>query len=229
MQVKADYRRVTPQTTRVTDNRLHIGNYRREAKQNVNANAKPAALFSFFRQCLTTVGNVTWLSRQPLFFRTVNDRANLNTETSEQMGINRVCEENAFILDDVKRNQIFNRLLTNIVNGIDNNNYSIVFVRTVNDTKNLTDRFLQIRNYIRFLYVEAGSNTETAKWGNSYRAVNDTVQVEGSAFRHLLIFIKLVSTSFVRDFVLRRFLIARKELILKSYVSREIILESKIG
>ena len=48
-------------------------------------------------------------------------------------------------------------------------------------------------------------------------------------YRGLLIFIRILTTSFVRDFVLRRFLKAKDEIVLKSCITREINLESKIN
>jgi len=45
----------------------------------------------------------------------------------------------------------------------------------------------------------------------------------------LLLFVRIITGLFVRDYILKRFLIAREELVLKSCITREIILESKIN
>jgi hypothetical protein len=64
---------------------------------------------------------------------------------------------------------------------------------------------------------------------NYKRKTEDLVQVKGNVLRRLFLFIKILTTTFVRDILFGRFLKARQELLLKSYVSREIVLESKIG
>jgi hypothetical protein len=64
--------------------------------------------------------------------------------------------------------------------------------------------------------------------GEYYRKQADTVQAAGIPFRSLLIFVRLLTTSFVRDFLLRRFLKSNEELVLKSPVCRELILDSTI-
>jgi hypothetical protein len=63
---------------------------------------------------------------------------------------------------------------------------------------------------------------------DTMRRLADTAGVEGIPLRSLGVFIKLVTVGFVRDFILRRFLKSNEELVLKSKVCREIILDSKI-
>jgi hypothetical protein len=78
------------------------------------------------------------------------------------------------------------------------------------------------------LAVTAGSIAETRHKAEYYRFNTDTVQASGAVFRGLLLFVKIVSRVFIRDCLLGRFLKAREELILKSAICREIVLESKI-
>jgi hypothetical protein len=69
-----------------------------------------------------------------------------------------------------------------------------------------------------------------AKTGRTYiLKLSDNVQVTGRVFRGLLLFVRIVTGVFVRDYLLGRFLKAKQEIVLKSPVCREIILESKIG
>jgi hypothetical protein len=53
-------------------------------------------------------------------------------------------------------------------------------------------------------------------------------RVFGEAARSLGVFIRLLTTGLIRDYVIRRFLKAREELVLKSPVCREIVLESRL-
>jgi hypothetical protein len=96
-------------------------------------------------------------------------------------------------------------------------------------TTGLNDILGSVRDYVIGLYDIAGSMAETDRQAEYYRSESDTVQAEGSLFRHLFIFVKLVATSFIRDYVLSRFLIAREELVLKSCITRELTIDSKIA
>jgi hypothetical protein len=83
-------------------------------------------------------------------------------------------------------------------------------------------------DYFRGLLTEAGNTAETALAAEYYRFQNDSVIGEAITFRHFFIFVKLVTVSFVRDYLVRRFLKAREELVVKSPVCRELILESRV-
>jgi len=74
----------------------------------------------------------------------------------------------------------------------------------------------------------AGSNAETERKLDYKRFESDTVQAEGKANRGLLLFVKIVTQVFIRDYLLRRFLAAREELVLKSCITRDMVLDSKI-
>jgi hypothetical protein len=72
-------------------------------------------------------------------------------------------------------------------------------------------------------------SSETTRQADFYRKESNTVRAEGSLFRHLLIFVRILTASVVRDFILRRFLVAREELVLKSCITIDLKLESKIN
>jgi len=227
--IKADYRRVTTQTAGVVDLRKSTANYKRETTQNVFGITKLSALFSFFRQCVMNVGNTTGFARMPIFNRFIFNNANVITGLNNNRDINRLFVDTAKSNDLIKRSQGFIRGIIDSIKGTDNISYNFIFIRTLQDMQGITDTFQQYRNYIRCLYVEAGSIAETTRQGDLYRSASDIVQAEGSVLRHLFIFIKLVSASIVRDFIIRRFLVAREELVLKSNVTRNLFLESKIN
>jgi hypothetical protein len=58
--------------------------------------------------------------------------------------------------------------------------------------------------------------------------LSDSVYVSGTATRHLILFVRIVTGAFIRDYLINRFLKARSELELKSEITREIFLESKL-
>jgi hypothetical protein len=90
------------------------------------------------------------------------------------------------------------------------------------------DQHRPIGGYIRGLLVEAASSDETRHGGEYYRNQMDTANIEAVSLRHLFIFIRLLTTGFVRDFIIRRFLKSNEDIVLKSCVCREITLESSI-
>jgi hypothetical protein len=81
----------------------------------------------------------------------------------------------------------------------------------------------------KFVDGVTGSMAETRHEGEYYRTVQDTAGNVGVSLRHLFIVLRLVTVSFVRDYFVSRFLRSREELVIKSAVCREIILESRIN
>jgi hypothetical protein len=69
---------------------------------------------------------------------------------------------------------------------------------------------------------------ETNHKGDYHRTVEDTAHNEGVSLRHLFIFFRLTTLSLVRDYITGRFLKSNEELVLKSPVCREIVLESTL-
>jgi hypothetical protein len=112
--------------------------------------------------------------------------------------------------------------------GIDSYYFPVVFMRSLKATAAASDKTGHWGAYIRGLLLEAAIRDETKHGGEYCRKQTDTVHAEGLVFRNLLIFIRLLTTSLVRDFVLRRFLKSNEELVLKSCVCQEITLESTI-
>jgi hypothetical protein len=126
------------------------------------------------------------------------------------------------------RHPVFVRKLLNSLTAGEYAAYSAVWFRRLAEEGTAGDKNRHIGGYIRFLYTAAGSMAETGHRGEYCRKRTETVRAAGMPFRSLLIFIRLVTTSFIRDFLLRRFLKSNEELVLKSPVCREITLESTV-
>ena len=227
--LRSEYNRNLTQTTKITDTQVLKIDYKREALENVNGSASAKVLFTFFRQCLETVSNSIGFSRLPVFNRSINDNTSANLTVKNNRELYRNYDDVIGNSDNANRSQGFIRAITENIFNNDDFYLPVLFVRNVQDIQTLTDTFHQIRDFIRFLYVEAASMAETERSGDFFRTQSDTVNIDGFSFRHLLIFIKLVSTCFIRDFLLRRFLIAREELVLKSKITLELSIESKIN
>ena len=100
---------------------------------------------------------------------------------------------------------------------------------TINETATSAEKILRwwviFRGLIDNAEIESGVKGRFAYFSR----ITDTVHAAGVVFRSLFVFIRILTASFVRDYLLRRFLIAREELALKSVISREITLDSRIS
>jgi hypothetical protein len=119
------------------------------------------------------------------------------------------------------------RLLGGIGVG-DGVGFSVGFLRRLFNMAGAKDASGHWGDYVRGLLVDAGSLAGAARWGDYHRAQEDTAGVEGAPLRSVGHFIKLATVGLVRDYILRRFLKSNEELVLKSMVCREIVLDSRI-
>ena len=129
----------------------------------------------------------------------------------------------------VNRLQTIYRKVQEAVQGLDNNSYSFLFFRSVKDTATATVTILHLGAFFRRILDNAIAESEVKPGRIYFLKLTDTVQAAGAVLRGLLLFVRIVTGLFVKDYILRRFLIAREELILKSCITREITLESKIN
>jgi len=121
------------------------------------------------------------------------------------------------------------RKLQEAVQGTDKNYYIVLFSRTVRETASTSGITGFLGSFIRGVFDNAEIESDV-KMGRVYtRLLIDTVRAASTVLRGLFLFVSIITRVFTRDYLLNRFLKARQELVLKSCVSREIILESRIG
>jgi hypothetical protein len=85
------------------------------------------------------------------------------------------------------------------------------------------------RDYVRELSDSLRIQSEVKKGVTFFIKLSDSVHAVGSAFRSLLITIKILTSSIVRDYVIQRFLVSKKEIIIKSIITIKLSLESKFN
>jgi hypothetical protein len=104
-----------------------------------------------------------------------------------------------------------------------------VFICKILEEVNIKDVMSRLKIFIRGAkdFVGIGSGARTGHI--EFVTISDTAQVIGSAFRGLFLSVRIVTGAFLRDHVLGRFLKAKTELVIKSCVTRELIIESRIG
>jgi hypothetical protein len=79
-------------------------------------------------------------------------------------------------------------------------------------------------------------NAEQTVWGTAYanrfegfyRWVEDKAVSGGVVLRQLFVFLRLLTGAYIRDYIIGRFLKSKEEVVIKSPVCREIILDSKL-
>jgi hypothetical protein len=223
-----NYTRTLTQGVTLTDSRKQTGAYNRTAIQTVKGTTALSRFAVFPRQCLDTVYNAAALKALSTLVRSVIEHVRAVTGMYEGRGLSRNCTETIRAGSDAKRTQGFYRRTQESIGGTDTAFSPVLFLRSLPETARLTDSKTQWAAYIRGLRVEAASMAETRHGGEYYRKQTETVQAAGIPYRSLLIFVRLVTMSFVRDFLLRRFLKSNEELLLKSPVCREIVFYSSI-
>jgi hypothetical protein len=130
--------------------------------------------------------------------------------------------------DSTARERGFIRTLAAAVTAGDYMKKAFALLRGIREEVSAFGEAGHVGDYLRGLYTEAGSMAETKHRGEYYRAVEDTAGSTAVSLRHLFIFVRLVTLSLVRDYLLSRFLRSRDELVLKSAVTRELELNSSI-
>jgi hypothetical protein len=148
--------------------------------------------------------------------------------TQAGAGFNRGIRDTAGIGFAMDRMVVFFRILFGNAGSKDSAGRFIDRMRVVQDTDTVKDEMDYTIDFMRGLFAEARSIAEAAHRGEYYRKQQDTAFSEAVSLRHLFVFIRLLTGAFVRDYIIGRFLKSNEELVLKSPVCREIVLDSKI-
>ncbi|GHU14822.1 hypothetical protein FACS1894161_5510 [Spirochaetia bacterium] len=223
-----NYVRTLTQGVTLTDSRKLAVSYKRTAMQTVKGTTALSRFATFHRQCLMTVYSSAVLNGIPTLLRFIVEHVRSTAGLFDRRGLTRECAESVKANALTKRSQGFYRKAQEGVRGGDTFSFPVLFLRSMPETVRITDCKKHWAAFFRGLRVEAASRAEASYSGEYCRLQADTVQVQSSVFRGLLIFVKLLTTSFVRDYLLRRFLKSNEELAVKSFVTRELILESKV-
>ena len=224
-----NYVRKLTQTVKLTDTRKLKADYKKSLKQTAGVNSLLGRFESLYRKCAMTAYNSMNVGRFPAFFRTAAESIKVTFGIDNNRTIKRNCTENVNANSQSSRIYTIFRKAQDIVSGIDTQSFSVLFVRSVEDNAPVSHDSRHYGVFIRRLAVNAGSEAETKQKADYFRFHADKVQAAGTVFRGLLLFVRLVSKVFIRDYLLGRFLKAREEMILKSVVTTEIELDSKIS
>jgi hypothetical protein len=120
------------------------------------------------------------------------------------------------------------RKLHEATHGLDNISLEVSFFRTIQEAATINESIRYLGSFIRGLLDTVDTESDSkAGWFYSL-TLTDTVHAAGKVFRGLFLFIRITTSVFVRDYLLSRFLKARQELVVKSCICRELIIDSKL-
>jgi hypothetical protein len=223
-----NYTRTLTQGVTLTDTRKQTGNYKRSATQVVRGTTVVTRFETFYRSIVQTVKSTMTVQGFPTLMRKLADAVAALYEMKAGARFNRG------ITDTVKNNSVmggmslFFRVLFGHAGSGDNPGSFITRMRIVQDMGTVGDDMGHTADYLRGLFVEAGNIAETTHRGEYYRLQQDHVSTQALSLRHLIIFIRLVTVGLIRDYLIPRFLRSKEEIVLKSKVSRELELDSRV-
>jgi hypothetical protein len=161
--------------------------------------------------------------------RTITQGVSIIDRQKRAGNYKRHLEQTVNILTLFASFQTFFFNIQEIVQGMDTRNITAVYLRPLKETPTIDGNVRHGGNYFRHFSDNAKIKSNTIA-GYVYLAkIADTVRTTGKVFRGLFLLVRILTKAFVRDYLLRRFLISREELNLKSIICREVVLDSKIN
>jgi hypothetical protein len=114
------------------------------------------------------------------------------------------------------------------VHGIDKIKFPVFYFRSLIEKLTVVENIQNMRFFFRGLMDTVKIESEEKYGRINTQKISEIVCPAGTASRGLILLVRIVTGVFIRDYLLGRFLKAKQELVLKSYVCIEIVLESKI-
>jgi len=220
--------RTLTQGVKIIAERKKTGNYIRNVIEDTEVNSQCGELGLFFRKCSMTVQNAMILFHFPQFVRTIIEEIKINSIIENVRSIVSKCIDSVIVNNMTSRIHYAFRTVQDLLNGNDIHFNSVIFIRSVIDNIIVSQNNTHVGTFIRSLLVNGESVAETRHTAEYYRYHADIVQSATVVIRGLLLFVRIITGVFIRGYLLRRFLIAKDELKIKSCICREFILDSKI-
>jgi hypothetical protein len=242
------YVRTLTQGVTLTDSRKQTGNYKRAMTMNANGITLLGHSSNYVRKQNSALTVTDTASRFRGFFRSLSEQINAmemldfcrgflrailltvrpQTREHRKLSARRDVAGHAGTEDSTARQRGFIRTLVTAVTAGDYAGNIRAWFRTIREQTAVFGEAGRLGDYIRGLYTEAGSMAETIHKGEYVRTVEDTAGTTAVSLRHVFIFIRLVTAGLVRDYLIGRFLKSKEELVIKSPVTTEVELESRI-
>jgi hypothetical protein len=225
---KGSFVRMLAMTTPGTSLLRKTGTYTRTTEDAARPSSLAGRIKGMFRLVSGFAGIAGTLSRCRALFRSVFETPRVTTGEKRKHGVRRDIAEDMAAHTSLARVRGFARLLAGTVAARDTRNIILSWLRLVREELAASGEAGRVGDYIRGLYAEAGSAAETLHTGEYHRKQEDAAGLADIPLRSLFVVVKLITTGFVRDYLISRFLKSNEDIAVKSPVCREIILESRI-
>jgi hypothetical protein len=203
-----NYQRTLTQGVSLAESRIITGSYKRTAAQTVQADATPIKHLTIIKSIQDTLSS----------FGLATKMLTLYTKIQETLSCYDLTTRVHSILSSIKDS----------VNSFELSRSSYLIYRNIHEDLITTDTLYHLRNIVRGLVDNVGFESEAKTGFIHFRTIIETAHVISSVFRGMVFFARIVTGVFVRDYLLGRFLKSKAEVSIKSCVTREITLESKI-
>ena len=216
------------QSVKLTDTFSKTGTYTKRLSQTAGVNSLFSRFEAIVRKCILTVNIPMGIDRVPEFFRNVAENIKVTMTKNESLEFSRYCNDSIKVFSINSAIHVIIRKIEEIFNSSDTQTFTMLYVRSLPETVQVTQTYRHLGDFFRGLPDKADNTAETRHETEYYRFTADKVLTAGTALRGLSMVIRIITRLFIKDYILGRFLKAREELTLKSAISPEIILESKI-
>jgi hypothetical protein len=225
----ANYTRTLTQGVKLSDSRKGKTEYKRSALQTAGVTALFERINILSRKCLETVATTMTIGRLNALCRNIQEQVSLSLEKWAIQQLHRIFAENVTGESGMAKKQSLIRKVEDVISGMDNQEFSVMFYRSITDTTIVTQANSGIRGFIREVKSTAGNFDSMEHGAGFYRYPIDTVDVESSLLRKLDVFVRIAIQVIAHEFFLGRFLKSKTEIVLKSCITRELTIESKIN
>jgi hypothetical protein len=220
--------RTLTQGVTLTDSLKQTGDYKRSATQTVRGTTVLTGHGGFYRSIVQTVANNMSVKGSLGLIRKLVGAVAALYEMKAGAGFIRSVTDTVKNSSAMRGIVTFFRVLFGVAGSEDSTSSFITRMRVIQDTGTVGDEMGHTADYLRGLFVEAGSIAETKHRAEYHRKQQDTAYSEAVPLRHLFIFIRLLTGTYIRDYIIGRFLKSKEEIVIKSHVCRELILESTL-
>ena len=243
-----NYQRKLTQGVSLSDSRTRTGNFKRTATQTVQANTTPIRQLSFFKNIQETISSYDFTAKMLTICTGIQDTLSNFDITKKMLSVYTSIQETLSGFDFAKKMlsisisiqdtlgsydlaKRIHSVLASIKDAFscfDLSKTSFLHYGNIHDGLTATDTLYHLRNIVRGLVDNLGVGSEGKAGLFHLRAISETALVVSSVSRGIFLLVRIVTSIFLRDRLLGRFLKSKAELSIKSCVTREITLESRI-
>jgi len=163
------------------------------------------------------------------YLRTITQGVSLSDSKKFSADFKRNLTQSVQANTSITKLQTFKRKLQDLSGILDTKFSGMKFLRLIRENSTIADFIGQSQVFFRVLLENAGIDGEIKTGKIIHRILSDTVKASGYLTRGLHLIVRIFTGLYVRDYLLSRFLVAQSELVLKSCISREIHLDSRIN